>query len=92
MGSKHLQTREAQKSRYVRQLETRQGVLKEKGLPDETIAKDSQVKHFNSKIKQIDGALARVAFLENQTKMLKEKKEKAKAEAEQAATEPEAFQ
>ena len=31
MGSKKLQTREIQKARFVRQLDTRKSVLKEKG-------------------------------------------------------------
>ncbi len=52
------------------------------------IAKDPQIKRFKAKIKQINGALARIAFLEEQTQKLREKKEQRLAEeaAQRAAS------
>ena len=82
MGSKHIQTRELQKARFASQLQARKELLAGKGLSEEAVAKDSAVKHYSSKIKQIDGALARIGFLNDQTQKMKEKKEEAKAKAE----------
>jgi hypothetical protein len=81
MPSKKLQTRETQKARYSRQLETRNSLLKDKGIPADKLAKDPQIKHFKARIKQIDKAVARITFLDKQTKELKEKKELKIAEA-----------
>ena len=87
MASKSLQTRLEQKAHYAKRSEIREGLLKEKGLDEKDIPKDSQIKHFKARIKQIDGALARISFLENQTKQMKERKEQRKVEAEQAKAE-----
>ena len=65
-------------------MEARQASLKEKGIPEAAIAKDPKVKHYKAKIKQIKGAVARITFLEDQTKQLLEKKEQRRAEAEAA--------
>jgi len=87
MPSKSLQTRLDQKARFAQQSELRKDLLKEKGLDEKDIAKDSQIKHFKAKIKQIEGAIARIAFLDEQTKQLKERKEQRRLEAEQAKAE-----
>jgi len=84
MPSKTQETKDGQKARYLKQMEARQASLKEKGIPEAAIAKDPKVKHYKAKIKQIKGAVARITFLEDQTKQLLEKKEQRRAEAEAA--------
>jgi hypothetical protein len=84
MSSKSMETKEAQKARHNAQMEARLEELKSKGLDDEKIAKDDKIKRFKSKIKQISAAVDRINQIEEQTKVLREKKEKAKAEAETA--------
>jgi len=84
MASKHMETKVNQKTLYAGQMETRANLLKQKGLKEAEIAKDPKIKHFKAKIKQIEGAIARISFLEDQTKKLQEKKEQRKAEAEAA--------
>ncbi len=84
MPSKTQETKDGQTARYLRQMEVRQAALKEKGIPEAAIAKDPKVKHYKAKIKQIKGAMARITFLEDQTKQLLEKKEQRRAEAEAA--------
>jgi hypothetical protein len=84
MPSKTQETKDGQKARYLKQIEARQASLKEKGIPEAAIAKDPKVKHYKAKIKQIKGAMARISFLEDQTKQLLEKKEQRRAEAEAA--------
>lgn len=84
MASKTLPTREDQKSRYSSLMESRANVLKEKGFDDKAISRDPFMKHYRARIKQIDGAVARIGFLEDQTRKLKELKEQRKAEAETA--------
>ena len=80
MASKHLETKVNQKTRYAGQAEIRANLLKEQGLKDQQVAKDPKIKHFKAKIKQIEAAIARISFLEDQTKKLQEKKEQRKAE------------
>jgi len=82
MASKSLQTRESQKSRYLSFVETRTNELKEKGVTDADVAKDPKIKQVKAKIKQVDAAIARISFLDEQTKQLAEKKAQQKAEAE----------
>jgi hypothetical protein len=84
MPSKTQETKDGQKARYLKQMEARQASLKDKGIPEAAIAKDPKVKHYKAKIKQIKGAMARITFLEDQTKQLLEKKEQRRAEAEAA--------
>ena len=84
MPSKTQETKDGQRARYLKQMEARQASLKEKGVPEAAIAKDPKVKHYKAKIKQIKGAMARISFLEDQTKQLLEKKEQRRAEAEAA--------
>jgi hypothetical protein len=81
MPSKTQETKDGQTARYLKQMEARQASLKEKGVPEAAIAKDPKVKHYKAKIKQIKGAVARITFLEDQTKQLLEKKEQRRAEA-----------
>ncbi len=81
MGSKKLQTRESQKARFSRQIESRSTLLKEKGVPDEKLARDPHIKHFKARIRQVNKAIARIAFLDKQTKELQEKKQQKIAEA-----------
>ena len=80
MGSKHLNTKENQKSLYAQQFEVRVEALKEKGLAEKEIKRDSKIKQLNAKIRQVDGAMARIAFLEQQTQKLLERKEQRKVE------------
>ncbi|MBI4964903.1 MAG: hypothetical protein HY913_16640 [Desulfomonile tiedjei] len=87
MASKHMETKVNQKTRYAGQMESRTSLLQEKGLKDKEIAKDPKIKQYKAKIKQIDGAIARILFLENQTKQLQEKKEQRIAEAAAAKAE-----
>ena len=75
MPSETLETRNEQKARFIGQSEARKALLKQNGRSDQDIAKDPQIKRFKAKIKQINGALARIAFLEEQTQKLREKKE-----------------
>lgn len=84
MPSKTQETKDGQKARYLKQMEARQASLKEKGVPEAAIAKDPKIKQYKAKIKQIKGAVARITFLEDQTKQLLEKKEQRRAEAEAA--------
>lgn len=87
MASKHMETKVNQKTAYAAQMEARANLLKEKGLKAQEIAKDPKIKHFKAKIKQIQGAIARISFLEEQTGKLKEKKEQRRAEAAAAKAE-----
>jgi hypothetical protein len=68
-------------------MESRKNELQEKGLADTEVVKDSKIKQFKAKIKQVDSAIARISFLNEQTRQLEEKKaqRKAEAEAERAA-------
>jgi hypothetical protein len=88
MPSETLETRNEQKARFIGQSEARKALLKQNGRSDKDIAKDPQIKRFKAKIKQINGALARIAFLEEQTQKLREKKEQRLAEeaAQRAAS------
>lgn len=87
MASKSIETRELQKSRYGSSMESRTNELKERGLADARVAKDPKIKALKAKIKQVGSAIARIAFLDEQTKQLEEKKaqRKAEADAERAA-------
>ena len=87
MGSKDRDTREQQIARFAKLAEARTGLLKEQGLNDRTIAKDSKVRQLKAKIKQVRDAIARLNFLATQTQELKERKEQAKAAAEAAKAE-----
>ncbi len=87
MASKHMETKVKQKTLYAGQIDTRTKALEEKGLKAQEIAKDPKIKHFKAKIKQLEGAIARISFLEEQTKKLQEKKEQRKAEAAAAKAE-----
>jgi hypothetical protein len=87
MGSNSLQTRQSQKAALVREAEARKALLTQKGLTEASVAKDPVLRHLKAKIKQITSAMARISFLENQTKQLQEKKEQAKAAAEAARLE-----
>ena len=88
MGSKKLPTRENQKALYTRQAESRVAALKAKGLSEKDLAKDSKLKQLKAKLKQIDSAMARISFLDEQKKQLQERKEQRKAEAEAAKAAP----
>lgn len=81
MPSKDLKTREAQKADYLKKSQARSEDLKNKGVDEAAVAKDPQIKHFKAKVKQINLAIARIAFLNDQTAKLKEKKEQRQAEA-----------
>lgn len=87
MASKSLDTRNSQKARYIAERETRAAVLKGSGASDQAIAKDPKIKHLRARIKQVDGALARISFLDEQKQKLEERKQQriAEAEAEKAA-------
>jgi hypothetical protein len=80
MASKTIETKDLQKDKYSREMEQRQALLREKGLGDKDIARDSKVKHFKAKLKQIRGAVARINFIEDQTKKNLEKREQKLAE------------
>lgn len=84
MGSKSLQTRETQKSRYEKLAEIREHSLKDKGLSDSDIVKDPKIKHLKAKIRQISAAVATIAERDKLTQQLLEKKQQRKAEAEAA--------
>jgi uncharacterized phage infection (PIP) family protein YhgE len=81
MGSKSLETRENQKSRYAGLVESRSLALREKGLSDAQLAKDPKISHYRAKIKQINQAISRIAAIEEQSRKLLEKKEQKIAEA-----------
>lgn len=84
MASKDLQTRQSQKAEFVREAEARKELLIGKGQTRESIARDPLLRHLKARIKQVTAAIARISFLENQTKQLQEKKEQARAAAEAA--------
>ncbi len=88
MGSKSEHVRTTQRERYVRQSDERKALLKEQGLEEKQIARDSIVKSLGAKIKQVDVALARIRFLSDQTNQLREMK--AQKLAERAAAKLEA--
>jgi TolA-binding protein len=87
MPSKTLETKDTQKARFTAESETRVAALKEKGVPEKAIARDPQIKHLKARIKQVNGAIARISFLDEQNKKLEEKKQQriAEAAAERAA-------
>jgi hypothetical protein len=87
MPSKTQETKDTQKARYVAESEARSASLKEKGVTDRAIARDPKIKHLKARIKQVNGALARISFLEEQKKKLDERKQQriAEAAAERAA-------
>ncbi len=82
MPSKSTDTRQNQKARFLEQIEARKEALKERRMPDEAIAKDSKLRSLKAKIGQINAALGRIKFLEDQTEELRRRKEEAKAAAE----------
>lgn len=84
MASKSMETKEAQRARHTAQMEGRIEELKAKGAPEEKIARDDKIKRYKSKLKQISAAMARINEIQQQTEALKEKKEKALAEAQVA--------
>ncbi len=88
MPSKKLPTRENQKALYTKQTEQRIAMLTAKGLSEKDIAKDSKIKQLKAKLKQIDSAIGRISFLDDQKKQLQERKEQRKAEAEAAKAAP----
>ncbi|MCX5873157.1 MAG: hypothetical protein NTY51_07995 [Deltaproteobacteria bacterium] len=81
MPSKSTHTREEQKTRFLQQSELRTKMLSENGFDDKRIAKDPQIKHLKAKVKQVNSALGRIAFLEEQTRKLAERKQQKLAEA-----------
>jgi hypothetical protein len=87
MPSKTLETKDSQKARYIAESEARTAALKEKGATDQAIARDPKIKHLKARIKQVNGAIARISFLEEQKNKLEEKKQQriAEAAAEKAA-------
>ena len=87
MGSKHLLTKESQRVRFAEEAESRAALLKEKGLGEKEIARDSILKHLKARIKQVKGAVNRITFLEEQKQQLLERKEQRKAEQEAARIE-----
>jgi len=81
MPSKSIHTREEQKARFLQQSEIRCKSLSEQGFDERRIEKDPQVKHLKARIKQVNSALARIAFLEDQNRKLLERKQQKIAEA-----------
>ncbi|MGO8877976.1 MAG: hypothetical protein ACLPVO_12030 [Desulfomonilaceae bacterium] len=87
MPSKSMSTREEQKARFHQQSEIRRKTLSEQGFDESRINKDPQVKHLKARIKQVNSALLRIAFLEEQTRKLQERKQQKVAEAAAARAE-----
>ena len=87
MPSKSLYTREEQKARFQQQSEIRRKTLTEHGFDETRINKDPQLKHLKARIKQVNSALLRIAFLEEQTRKLDERKQQKIAEAAAARAE-----
>ncbi len=87
MPSKSLNTREEQKARFHQQSEIRRKTLSEQGFDQTRMNKDPQLKHLKARIKQVNSALARIAFLEEQTRKLQERKQQKIAEAATARAE-----
>ncbi len=81
MASKSVQTRDDQKARYIAESEARTAALKEKGATDKAITRDPKIKHLKARIKQVNGAIARISFLEEQKTKLEERKQQRLAEA-----------
>ncbi|MGD9819327.1 MAG: hypothetical protein AB7V04_11590 [Desulfomonilaceae bacterium] len=82
MPSKTRETREIQKQRLSEAIESRSKLLVDQGTSEKDLAKDPQIKSFKAKVKQIDGALARIAFLAEQNVKMAEKQAQKKAQAE----------
>jgi hypothetical protein len=87
MASKSMETKNLQKTKFLQETETRQALLKEKGVSDKDIAKDPKIKRLKARIKQVGKAVARINFLEAQTEQLKVKKEQRLAEEAAARAE-----
>jgi len=84
MSSKDKDVREAQKQYFLAKTEERILALKDKGLGDSETVKDSLIKQYRAKVKQIDRALKRISFLQDQNEKLRERKEQQKADREAA--------
>ncbi len=87
MPSKTMQTREEQKSRLLQQSEMRKKALLEQGFEETRIKKDPHIKHLKARVKQINSAISRINFLEDQTKKLQERKQQKQTEAALARAE-----
>jgi hypothetical protein len=83
MASKKLPTRENQKTLYTGRTEKRIALLKEKGLSEKDIAKDSKIKQLKAKLKQLASAIARISFLDEQKKQLRREKNSEKRKPKQ---------
>ena len=86
MPSKSRETREEQKSRLSASIQNRTNILSEQGSTEKDLLKDPQLKSLKARIKQINGAIARINFLSEQNvKMAEKRAEKiAQAAAERA--------
>lgn len=86
MPSKSRETREEQKSRLSAAIQNRTNILAEQGSTEKDLLKDPQLKSLKARIKQINGAIARINFLSDQNvKMAEKRAEKlAQAAAERA--------
>jgi hypothetical protein len=80
MASKTMETKDLQKGKYNREMDQRQALLREKGLEAKDIQRDSKMKHYKAKLKQLEGAVARINAIEDRTKKNIEKREQKIAE------------
>ncbi|MFH0957138.1 MAG: hypothetical protein V1897_00390 [Pseudomonadota bacterium] len=87
MPSKTMRTREEQKARFLQQSEARKNALLEQGFEEARINKDPDFKRLRARIKQVNAAIARITFLEEQTRKLQEKKRQKTEEAALARAE-----
>lgn len=81
MPSKTRETREEQKSRLSIAIQNRTQLLVERGSDEKAQAKDPQIKSFKAKIKQINGAIARIDYLTDQNSKMADKRAQKIAEA-----------
>ena len=87
MSSEGRTAREAQGRDYENAITQRLAMLQEKGLEDEIIQKDRQIRHLRAELRRTNRRLFRISQIEKQNESLASRKGSAREE-EQAAPSP----
>lgn len=91
MPSETKSVREKQKARWEKAIQQRLALLKEKGIPQEEMARDARLRQIRANLRRAVERLRVIEEIEKQAETLKLKKEKAKEEqAASKAKEPSA--
>ena len=88
MPSQGRTARESQSRDYKNAITQRLAMLKEKGLEDEIIHKDRQIRHLRAELRRTNRRLFRISQIEKQNESLASRKGQLQEE-EQAAPSPE---